>query len=248
MNVKNESIYNEVLLLAVDALGKIFYELDLEKEFSHFNSHKIRKIIHKMSRYGWYADDFTKETGINFTACLQNIYSNLVEKMDEHLMDYYRNRLPVIEDKIKTQYPKRTLIISEAILAHNNGMYHSSINLFLTLIDGICFDTFNKKFFLNKNNLPEVLDSLSKKEMIDFLIAPIHKKGALNAWEKQLHFYPIRLNRNEIVHGVDVNYGTEVNSLKTLSLLAYVDTILGIYKSDYNSPIPLSNKRYHPFQ
>lgn len=43
MKVKNESKNNEALLLAADALGRIFYKLDLEKEFSHFNSDKIQK-------------------------------------------------------------------------------------------------------------------------------------------------------------------------------------------------------------
>lgn len=88
-------------------------------------------------------------------------------------------------------------------------------------------------------------------KIVDFLIGPIYKKGVLNAWEKELDEFPIRLNRHEIVHGVDVNYGTEVNSLKTLSLLAYVDTILRVYNPDHNpnhnSAIPLSINSSFPW-
>lgn len=111
-------------------LDKVVPKLVLLIQFSPLRKDKIQKILPKMALYGWYADNFTNNTGINFTTCLQNIYSYLHEKMDEHLMDYYRNRLPIIEEKIITQFPTLVPIFSEAILAHNKGMYHSSINLF----------------------------------------------------------------------------------------------------------------------
>ena len=35
------------------------------------------------------------------------------------------------------------------------------------------------------------------------------------------------LNRHEVLHGESVDYGTEINSLKAISLLYYIASVLG---------------------
>ena len=35
------------------------------------------------------------------------------------------------------------------------------------------------------------------------------------------------LNRHEVLHGESVDYGTEINSLKAMSLLYYIASVLG---------------------
>lgn len=227
----------------------VYENIELKKEFEHFDKDQIQKITHKMSLYGWYADDFSLQSKINFKDCLRFIYSGFPEKMDNHLSKYYTDKLVEIEENLKNEYPKRKSIIYEAFFAHKKGLYHASTCLFITLIDGICDETFYKKFFMNqKDHLPQIKGPLKTKgySAVDFIITPIIKKGALNGYKDDLKSYPVRLNRHEIIHGVDVSYGTEINSLKTLSLLTYIDYVLTIYKSDYKKPIPLLNKNMYP--
>ncbi len=60
----------------------------------------------------------------------------------------------------------------------------------------------------------------------DFLLSPVKNKGVVNGCEQELYKSPVKLNRHAIIHGKDVNYGNEINSLKLISMLSYIDYIL----------------------
>ena len=208
-------------------------ELIINK-LGHLNTKKVGLIINKIAAYGWYVDDFSYESSLDVNLSLKYIYGNFPEKLDSHFSKYYSYKTDEIEQELILKYPNRKPIISEAFYAHKRGLYHSSICLIITLIDGICDDEYESKFFKNKKNLPEInldLNNLNK-EYLDFLISPIKKKGVINGWEKELHKYPIRLNRHEIIHGKDVDYGTLINSLKMISMLSYINYVLDIFKRD----------------
>lgn len=200
-------------------------------KFKHLNTERIQLIMMKMASYGWYFDDFSKGAKINHSQCLKFIYNNFPEKLDSYLSKYYNERILEIKNNLISKYPKRKAIILEAFFAHENKMYHSSICLFITIIDGVCDDNLDVKFFKNKKNLPEIKEKLEKKNLkySDFLLTPIRNKGAINSWEKELDKHPIRLNRHEIIHGKDINYGIEINSLKVISMVSYLDYVLNHY-------------------
>lgn len=212
----------------VAIVAKIIKDVEIGNQFLHLKKDRVELIINKISSFGWYIDDFSKESKLSTSKCLKFIYTNLPEKLDEYLSDYYKNKVNQIEDDLKTKYPKRSAIISEAFYAHRNKLFHSSICVFITIIDGICDDVLDAKFFKNIKDLPEIRVKLEEKKMnfSDFLLSPIKNKGAINAWEKELNKYPIRLNRHEIIHGKDINYGNEINSLRIISMLSYIDYIL----------------------
>lgn len=219
----------------IDAVFKLTEVVRIESEFNHFNSDRVELVIKKLSFYGWFVDDFSKESNIEINKCLKFIYSNFPEKLDVYLSNYYRNEIGEIEKKLKLRYPKRKQIITEAFFTHKNKLYHSSICLFITLIDGICDDIFESKFFMNnRKHLPEINDKLEGVIMMssDFVLSPFRTKGVINGWKKELDKYPVRLNRHEIIHGVDVNYGSELNSLKFISMLSYIDYVLNHLNSN----------------
>ncbi len=212
----------------VAIVAKMIKEGEIGNRFNHLKKDRVELIINKTSAYGWYIDDFSKEAKVSSSKCLKFIYSNFPEKLDEYLSAYYSNKIDQIENDLKSKYPKRNATIAEAFYVHKNKLFHSSICLFITIIDGICDDVLNAKFFKNIKNLPEIKEKLEEKNMkfSDFLLSPIKNKGAINAWEKELDKYPIRLNRHEIIHGKDINYGNEINSLKIISMLSYIDYVL----------------------
>jgi len=224
---------NEAYNSLLKVVGKWWRDEEIKKEFSHLNTEKVRRVIYKTATYGWYLDDFSKTSEININTCLGFIYSNLPENLDSYLENYYNDRLSFIKDQLGEKYPNRKSIFDEAFKAHDNGLYHSSICLLITQIDGICNDVFNAKFFLNKNYLPEIKKKLDEKEIkySDFLLSPINKKAIINGWEKEIDQFPVRLNRHEIIHGIDTNYGNELNSLKVISMLSYIDYIINHFNS-----------------
>jgi hypothetical protein len=217
--------------------SSVVLKLDFDAEtFKHLNTERVYKIIYKVAKYGWYFDDFSKDSNLDTSKCIKFINSNLPQKLDSYMSDYYKNRIIQIKKKLIIEYPKRKEIISEAFYTQGLGLYSSSICLFITLIDGICDDVLNLKFFKNEKFLPEIKTKIEDKNRknSDFLLSPIHKKGVINAWEKDLENFPIRFNRHEIIHGIDVNYGSEINSLKIISMLSYVDYILSHYEKQEN--------------
>jgi hypothetical protein len=222
--------YNSLLKV----VEKWWKEEKTKNEFRHLNTEKVDRVIYKASTYGWYFDDFSKTSKIDINKCLKYIYNNLPEKLDLYLSNYYTNKLATIKNGLNAKYPKRKSILNQAFQSHENGMYYSSICLLITQIDGICQDIFNAKFFINKSYLPEIKVKLDKKKIkySDFLLSVINKKAIINSWEKEIDQFPIRLNRHEIIHGVDTSYGTELNSLKIISMLTHIDYIINHFKSN----------------
>ena len=220
--------FNEAFNLLLDVVSKWIAEEKIKEQFSHLNTDKVQRIIYKTATYGWYIDDFSKNSTLDLNFCLRVIYGNLPEKLDSYLVAYYDKNLLNIKNRLINRYPNRKIILKEAFNAHSKEMYHSSICLLITQIDGICDDLLDAKFFLNKNYLPEIKEKIESKEIkySDFLLSPISKKAIINEWEKDLEKYPVRLNRHEIIHGKDVFYGDRINSFKVISMISYIDYIL----------------------
>jgi len=231
-NVKHTDIQEAIDSLA-EAVARLIEGDRINEQFQHLNTDKVHMVIYKTATYGWYIDDFSKNSKININICLKHIYDNLPDKLDHYFSDYYKNRISEIRVNLMEKYPNRKEIISEGFEAHDKGCYNSSICLLITQIDGICDDILEAKFFLNKNFLPQIKEKLESKEMkySDFLLSPIRKKASINSWEKEIDKFPIRLNRHEIIHGLDTNYGNEINSLKVISMISYIDFILTHFDS-----------------
>lgn len=214
-------------------ISKLISDLLNEERFEHLNTERMGFIINKIASYGWYIDGFSKNPDINVKKCLRYIYSGFSNKLDEYLSKNYTDRLLEIEANLKLKHPSREQIINEAFYAHNQGLFYSSICLFITLVDGICDDVYQAKFFINnkKDHLPQIKDKIEDRmNFADFILTPVINKGPINSWEKELDKHPIRLNRHEIIHGIDVSYGTQINSLRFISMLSYIDFVTTYFK------------------
>ncbi len=112
--------------------------------------------------------------------------------------------------------------ISSAFKAHARGEYELSIPVFLTQIDGICYEIAQFYFFLgsDKSKKQKYLDNMPSNSLVEAIISPvigtspINKSGVSDTYTK--------LNRHLVLHGKSVDYGTEINSLKVISLLYYI--------------------------
>lgn len=230
----NHSEIKEGSETLVKALIRLYEVNRLFDQYKHLNTEKVEMVIYKTATYGWYVDDFSKNSELKINTCLKHIYNNLPEKLDLYFSDYYRGKIDEIRKMLTEKYSNRKQILNEAFDAHNKGLYHASICILLTQIDGICNDVLDAKFFINKNYLPQIKEKLESKNLkySDFILSPIIKKASINSWEKEIEKFPIRLNRHEILHGVDIQYGNETNSLKVISMISYIDFVLSHYSSN----------------
>jgi len=204
---------------------------DIGKRISE-NLKKTPEALMLLSKYGWYLNF---ESELYLPNQLGNLLKeNKVEEVDQFLMEYYTENLDRILENLSTKYPDRKEIFAQIFSAHKEKKYFLSIPSILTQIDGICFDTTTKKYFVTEKKdkklkyLPEVATEFVNLSgsISEAFSMPILNQTAINSHESKIGDFPVKLNRHLIMHGVDKEFGTEKNSLKCLSLLVYLSDML----------------------
>lgn len=187
-----------------------------------------------MAKCGWFPNmhtfDYTPEKEVN----------DFDEFMTMHLNDDWAE----LTENIIELCPDRKRILETAFGLHKEGNYIASIPLFLSQADGICQEKFTYLFanpreedrrplFQEKDAKTDKLFQRLIEEgvlqngfLIDILLEPFKVETPFSK-----HFDPSEEkgaeegpNRHGIMHGHRnyLDYGTELNSLKSLSLLAFV--------------------------
>ena len=194
---------------------------------------KAPESLIELSKYGWYMGyDSLPKTPIELHEKLKD---GKEKEVDKFLSDYYKSELKFVEKRLIKRNPERKILIKEGFSNHYKGHYFSSITLLLTQADGLCYDRAKKFYFQNDSTLkrskvyrPAIHEDLARNDQIflkEFL-APMSNPSAINELIKNIKNFPVRLNRHEIIHGIDIEYGTELNSLKTISFLNYLNDVL----------------------
>jgi len=184
--------------------------------------------IFELSKYGWYLDfNVEFKTPVELGRLLKN---GEINKVNDYLNNYYTEELDYIENRLVENYPQRKRFFSSAFSNHRKGDYISAIVVLLTQADGICYDKTEKKFFISdrKNEyLPQIEQNLRKFShgIVDLFLSPISNKTTINVRAEELVNFPIRLNRHEIIHGVDIDFDSKTNSLKIISFINYLDNL-----------------------
>ena len=123
-------------------------------------------------------------------------------------------------------YPRRSQILHDAFEAHRTGKYTLSIPVFLSQADGIWYDQFSKDFFRSgerENTVQNCKNDPQLQYIVTILTLLEPKKQGNNnplwANETERGSSFDALNRHQVLHGESVDYATEPNSLKAISLL-----------------------------
>jgi len=132
------------------------------------------------------------------------------------LIKYFRKKIKTIQAVLIEKYPERKEILNEAFKAHQKKMFHSSTILFLSQADGI---TDNRIFIGRK------FKKFTQRERSHPLVKLFDSENPLTSsfYKNKKDIDPEEsLNRHGIVHGHILEYGSELNSLRALSLLYFV--------------------------
>jgi hypothetical protein len=191
---------------------------DLKEAFNALpNSYKT------LSKFGWYPPSFFSVSQINkFSYLFEN---ERIEEADKDISNIFKEHLKFVESTLLSKYPKRKAILITAFKAHSNKDFLLSIPVFLSQAEGICYDITEIKLFskkIDKPKLAALLQDTIEGSWLNLILQPFAEVTALNASEKDRINYPGTLNRHEILHGISIDYGTEINSLKSISLLFYL--------------------------
>jgi hypothetical protein len=168
----------------------------------------------KLSNYGWYVPAKFQLKKINEIVTLFELNHNI--EADKLISDYFKKNLKSIKKELTQKHIERNDIIEEAFKAHNTKMFYSSTILFISISDGIS----EKKLFINSKKFNSQIDLLKNPEIIKIL----SEESPMNVdtrKENNPSFFS-DLNRHNVMHGLKYDYGNEINSLKSLSLLCFV--------------------------
>lgn len=180
-----------------------------------------------IAQYGWFID---LDSELNFASKIVDRIQNAeIKKANELLVEYYKTNIDEIFKSLIKRHPNRKEIFEEILYSFKNDNHFTLIPTVLTQVDGICFDFTKKKFFIKDNKyLPQVTSELEKVagNFLVLYLSPLQNQTPIMVREQDIHKFNCHLNRHEILHGINTNYGIEINSLKVISLLKYISDLL----------------------
>ncbi len=190
-----------------------------KKIFVQVTTDNTRYAAEVCSRNGWFIDiEFPCASAPEVADLYENGQSS---RADSLFVEYYRQRYDSIREDVIAYYAKRSTILRKAFRMHSEHEYDVSVPLFLIQADGLCIDAFRREFFRVKKGGLAAKKSIDEAN-VDWIwsavaepfrtVLPIaaHPRGSKS------------LNRHLVLHGQSLDYGTEVNSLKAVSLLSFL--------------------------
>lgn len=182
-----------------------------------------------IAQNGWYMEldcemSFPSEIAKDFE-------KNNADVANQKLIKYYTDNVSRIFLELSSRHSFRKTIFDQILSSFERGEYYCVIPTILTQVDGICFDFTQKKFFIKEKNnayLPQISSELEKSvgSFLNIYLSPLKNQTPIMVQERQISEFPCKLNRHEILHGINVEYGTKENCLKVISLLKYISDLL----------------------
>lgn len=153
--------------------------------------------------------------------------------IDAEMCELWSQELDAAQEDLLQAHPRRAALLRQAFAAHEAEQFFLSVPAFLSQADGVCFELIGEQLFAKGGNGMRLHDAITADDSISSaFLSPLATVQPI-AWSStRRSSEPGQLNRHAVLHGEDVEYGTEVNSLKALSLLSYVSSVLGLAKRD----------------
>lgn len=192
---------------------------------------KFPLIIEKMNQLllktGWFYDSKILQS----EKIIELLVKNNLSTLDQLFIDFYSKKQKYIESKCINRFPHRDNIIKKAFRAYRKKDYDISIVLLLTQVDGMFRDLSTKDFF-SKNKKFNPIEWIKRVEkdknnsLMTAGLAPLKESEILAADFGEAKKYPNVINRNLILHGEDLKFGSKINSLKTISMINYISIVV----------------------
>lgn len=150
--------------------------------------------------------------------------------------DKYRELFAYLSTKVTSMFPTRSFAIIPACAAHERGEYALSVPVFFSQAEGILRDITSSELFSEKISPITKFAKLQREQiptdehwinMSDDAIWAQLSGNLPIGWGPKLRADNeyVGLNRNTTLHGIDLDYANEINSLKAFSLLCHISGI-----------------------
>jgi len=203
---------------------------------------KTESLLGKLAEKGWFLPLDISIPAVDHLTKL--IESNDNEQVDRLLVKFYTTRLDGVLSSLTIAFPEWAHLFLSAFKAHKRKEYDLSIPVLLAQADGVCYGLLGVYLFSRKEGTPKTKKALQTKigsipltSIYGAFLGPLRCGSALmlnpdkmKEKRRSIPRYNV-LNRHEIMHGIDKNYGSEVNSLKTIAQLDYLRYVQKILKN-----------------
>ena len=176
-----------------------------------------KESLTKLAHRGWFLGPRMPVASI---PRLGSAVERMPSEVDLAVAQHVRRQLDHIEAALIETYPLRAHLFQEAFGAHRESKYALSIPVFLSQADGVFYDRFGKLLFSKKSSATvSALSSAVRGRFFQAVLHPLTISAPLWRHTCSLDDTFAGLNRHQVIHGMKVNYDTELNSLKAISLL-----------------------------
>ena len=215
-------------LRAVEALLPKITEEDLRaaalflEQWEKLPEHS-RNALMVLADHGWYLDPELPGRYVYEAAAA--LRAGNTEEVDGQLCEYFDGRVSAIADKLCSRFPERAEVIRSAEEAHRQGRYILSIPVVLAQADGICKELTDVQLYARAKGTPRLaafVDSGGFEAIRASDAAPFTTPTPLVASSEERVGRPEMLNRHAVMHGESLDYGTQLNGCRALSLIVHV--------------------------
>ena len=193
----------------------------IEEIFKNLEKLDLQKFLDELAKIEWYLHIDEMPLPILSALSVAFQYKD-IEKVNRIIIQYLRKNIDSIQYEIINSYPERQDALSEAFQAHKQGMYYSSISNLFTQVDGIC-KTRSGKYLFIRSDRTEFAKRQPKSSDIRLLLS----NNLAPLWISHQRPANFRgLNRHLVIHGESTDHGSEINSLKVISLLYFIHRLI----------------------
>jgi hypothetical protein len=194
---------------------KVFGEI-----FKANTIHNLTITSAMLAEHGWFLD--FQFPGASAGTLGEMIDQGKLDDVNSLLEIYYDERRAHIEVELATRFPHRGRLLQACFRLHDAKDYEASVPLCLIQADGVCHDIYGVELYRIKKKAPLVrrkLDAKTVDWVWDAAATPLRNALALARPEAR---QSKKFNRHLILHGANLEYATKQNSLRSISLLSYL--------------------------
>ncbi|MFQ1990209.1 hypothetical protein ACK34V_12765 [Aeromonas veronii] len=186
----------------------------------------IAEVTVELMERGWFIYFLDDDTD-HFQEKRSALINQSEESQENYLTSYIRNYGGQIRQFLIEEFPNRAAQIDDAFKAHDAGLYYCSIPTLLALSEGIGRDLYGVGLYAKVKMQPVFNKVIEQMEGLEVFHEMVLKPLTVNSKVTEKINEPTDedkrfLNRHLIIHGSSEKYGSELNSLKSISLVYYV--------------------------
>jgi hypothetical protein len=193
--------------------------LFIESDFFVKSTKKRAEVAIVLAKWGWYPTPCAP-----FNVNLRRLSEN--DLINEFHLERNRKYLSQNMEYCLDNIQNRRCVVEASFRLHEAGEFYGSIPIFLAQAEGIFNEVFKRSIFSNKHRSYENISktqNLEEGQFFDAFLSSTFVKNQIGA-DKSLCTDKLKEqgpNRNGIMHGsiAHTDYGTEINSLKSFSLM-----------------------------